>query len=163
MDLRTPVSRLRHVGAVALVFFMLVCAACHRQPAGVPEVQGKKPVAAEPAPPKGEKPQGFALASARAEPYQGQLALTLEFSQPVVGTQAFDTLIAVGGPKGENVEGSWALDEDGKTLRFPYVQADASYTVRIKGELAAVDGKTLGSELSKEVYTGPMLPAAGFA
>ena len=107
--------------------------------------------------------QGFALASANAEQYEGQLALILEFTQPIVGTQAFDTLIAVTGPKGENVQGSWALDEDGKTLRFPYVQADASYTVRIKADLAAVDGKTLGSEVTKEIYTGPMQPNAGFA
>ena len=67
------------------------------------------------------------------------------------------------GPKGETVSGSWALDEDGKTLRFPYVEADKNYTVRIKADLAAADGKTLGSEVTKEVYTGPMQPAAGFA
>ena len=93
----------------------------------------------------------------------GQLAVVLEFTQPLVGTQAFDTLIVVTGPKGENVSGSWALDENGKTLRFPFVQADASYTVRVKADLAAVDGKTLGSEVTKEIYTGPMQPNAGFA
>src|SRR4051812_27144468 len=162
MDSRTPVSRLRHVGALALVCALLV-AGCNRPADKVPEVQGKKPVAAEAPPPKAEQPKGFALASANAEQYDGQLALILAFSQPIVGTQAFDTLIAVTGPKGENVQGSWALDEDGKTLRFPYVQADASYTVRIKADLAAVDGKTLGSEVTKEVYTGPMQPNAGFA
>jgi len=163
MDLRTPVSRSRHVGAVVLAFLLIVVAGCKPQKEGVPDVQGKKPIAAEAPPPKTEKPQGFALVSARAEQYQGQLALSLEFTQAVVGTQAFDTLIAVTGAKGEAVQGSWALDEDAKTLRFPYVQADASYTVRIKGELAAVDGKTLGGEVTKEVYTGPMEPAAGFA
>ncbi|HKE47394.1 MAG TPA: alpha-2-macroglobulin, partial [Rhodanobacteraceae bacterium] len=164
MDLRARASCLRQGRVVLLVSFFLLVAACNR-PSGerVPEVQGKKPVAAEQAPPKPAKPEGFALASAHAEQYEGQLALFLEFSQPLVGTQAFDTLIAVGGPKGENVEGSWALDEDGKTLRFPYVQPDASYTVRIKAELAAADGKTLGSEVAKEVYTGPMLPNAAFA
>lgn len=162
MDSRTPVSHLRHAGALALVCALLV-AGCNRPADKVPEVQGKKPIVAEAPPPKAEQPQGFALASANAEPYEGQLALILAFSQPIVGTQAFDTLIAVSGPKGENVQGSWALDEDGKTLRFPYVQADASYTVRIKADLAAVDGKTLGSEVTKEVYTGPMQPNAGFA
>ena len=162
MDPRTPVSRLRHVGAFLLVCTFLLLAACKPQNEAAPPAPDKKPIAAE-APPKAETPQGFALASTRAEPYQGQLALTLEFTQPVVGTQAFDTLIAVTGAKGETVQGSWALDEDAKTLRFPYVQADASYTVRIKGELAAVDGKTLGSEVAKEVYTGPMQPAVGFA
>ncbi|HVT33631.1 MAG TPA: alpha-2-macroglobulin, partial [Rhodanobacteraceae bacterium] len=163
MDLRTPVSVRRHVGAVWLVFAALVAGGCNRPADHVPDVQGKKPVAAEAASPKQAAPKGFALASANAEPHDGQLALTLGFTEPLVGTQAFDTLIAVSGPKGETVQGSWALDEDGKTLRFPYVRADASYTVRIKGELAAVDGKTIGSEVSKEIYTGPMLPNVGFA
>jgi uncharacterized protein YfaS (alpha-2-macroglobulin family) len=164
MDLRTPVSRRWHAGAVLLVLTALSVAGCNRPPSSVPEVQGKKPIAAQ-APPSAEveKPKGFALASARAEPYQGQLTLLLEFTQPLVGTQAFDTLIVVTGAKGETVQGSWSLDEDGKTMRFPYVQADTSYSVRLKADLAAVDGKTLGSEISKEVYTGPMLPAVGFA
>ncbi|MEP7044612.1 MAG: alpha-2-macroglobulin, partial [Dokdonella sp.] len=162
MDLRSPVSRLRHVGVAVFVLLSLSLSACNRQREGVPDVQGKKAVAAEPAK-KAEPAQGFALASAHPEQYQGQLAVTLEFSQAVVGTQAFDTLIAVTDPKGAAVQGSWALDEDGKTLRFPYVQGDTNYSVRIKGELAAVDGKTLGGETTKEIYTGPMQPAAGFA
>ncbi|HEV7491742.1 MAG TPA: hypothetical protein VGO25_13100, partial [Rhodanobacteraceae bacterium] len=95
-----------------LVVLSLAIGACNRPPPSVPQVQGKKPVAAE-APPKTEKPQGFALSSTRAEPFQGQLALTLEFTQPMVGTQGFDTLISVTGPKDENVQGSWALDDNG--------------------------------------------------
>ncbi|MEO7433713.1 MAG: alpha-2-macroglobulin [Dokdonella sp.] len=140
---------------------MLALCACSRKQDGVPDVQGSKPVAATPA--KAEVPQGFALASARAEQYQGQLAIAMEFTQPLVGTQAFDTLIGVTDAKGAAVEGSWALDEDGKTLRFPYVKADQNYAVRIKGELAAADGKTLGHETTKDVNTGPMEPAVGFA
>ncbi|GAA0715079.1 alpha-2-macroglobulin [Dokdonella soli] len=161
MDLRSPVSRLRHVGTILLIIVSLLVVACNRPHEGVPDMQGKKPVTAEAA--KTEKPQGFALGSAHPEQYQGQLAIALEFTQPLVGTQAFDTLIAVTDAKGAAVQGSWALDPDGKTLRFPYVQADANYTLRIKGELAAADGKTLGSEIGREVYTGPMQPAAGFA
>ena len=65
--------------------------------------------------------------------------------------------------KGAAIQGSWVLDDDATTLRFPYVQADANYTVRIKGGLAAADGKTLGTDLGKEVYTGPIQPAAAFA
>jgi uncharacterized protein YfaS (alpha-2-macroglobulin family) len=167
MDLRTRVSRERHVGGAWLLSLaLLLTAGCNRPAEHVPEVQAKKPVAAEaaaPAPKKEEKPAGFGLESATADPYTGELALNLVFTQPVVGTQAFDTLIVVTGPKGEAIKGSWALDEDGKTLHFPFVQADASYTVRLKPELAAVDGKTLGSEVTKEIYTGPMQPNAGFA
>src|SRR5690348_13555409 len=109
MDSHTPVSRSRHAGALVLACALLLAAACNKPAENVPEVQGKKPVAAETPPPKAEQPKGFALASANAEQYEGQLALILTFSQALVGTQAFDTLIAVSGPKGENVQGSWAL------------------------------------------------------
>ncbi|NCT67980.1 MAG: alpha-2-macroglobulin family protein [Rhodanobacteraceae bacterium] len=161
MDLRSPTSRLRLVGSALLFVTLLLLAACNRTPTGVPAVQGSKPATTEAAPVA--QPQGFTLASVHAAQYQGQLALVLEFTQPLVGTQAFDTLLAVTDAKGAAVQGSWALDEDGRTLRFPYVQADANYTLRIKGELAAADGKTLGSEVAREVYTGPMQPAVGFA
>ncbi|MFI4968983.1 MAG: alpha-2-macroglobulin [Lysobacterales bacterium] len=161
MDLRTPACLRHRVRTLLLVVLALVLAACDRPTGKLPDVQGKKPVAAETAKPS--TPLGFALASAHPEQYQGQLALALEFTQALVGTQAFDTLIAVTDAKGKNIEGSWALDEDGKTLRFPYVQADQSYTVRLNAALAAADGKTLGSETAKDVYTGPMEPAAGFA
>lgn len=161
MELRPPAPHQRFAAAIALTALMFSLLACNGQHEGVPTVQGKKPVAAEAA--KADKPLGFALTSARPEQYQGQLAIALEFSQPLVGTQAFDTLIVVNDAKGATIMGSWALDEDGKTLRFPYIQADQSYALHIKGDLAATDGKTLGSEVSKEVYTGPMEPAAGFA
>ena len=94
MDLRTPVSVRRHVGAVWLVFAALVAGGCNRSADHVPNVQGKKPVAAEATPLKPSKPEGFALASANAEPHDGQLSLTLAFTEPLVGTQTFDTLIA---------------------------------------------------------------------
>ena len=115
MELHSPVSRLRLAGLALLVGAVAALASCNRPTDKPPEVQGgKKPVAAEPA--KTAKVEGFALASARAEQHDGQLALALEFSQALVGTQAFDTLIAVTDPKGAAVEGSWSLDEDGTTL-----------------------------------------------
>jgi uncharacterized protein YfaS (alpha-2-macroglobulin family) len=162
MELHSTASRLRLVGLTLLVAAIATLAACNRPSDKPPEVQGsKKPIAAESA--KANKIEGFALASARAEQHDGQLALALEFSQALVGTQAFDTLVAVTDPKGAAVQGSWSLDEDGKTLWFPYVQADQSYAVRIKPDLAAADGKTLASEVRKDVYTGPMEPNASFA
>ncbi len=144
-----------------LLASVLLLAACGQRPASVPEVQGKAPVTAEPA--KATKSDRFEILSARAEQFQGQLALTLEFPQQLTGTQDFDSLLGVTGSNGEAVTGSWALDESGKNLRFPYVQANASYTVRVKSALSAVDGKTLGSDVSKDVFTGPLEPAVGFA
>ena len=161
MELRSHVSGLRRAGVVLLAVLVLATAACERSREPLPALQGRQPVAAQAA--KETAPQGFSLASARPEQYQGQLAIALEFTRPLVGSQAFDTLVAVSDAGGAAVQGSWALDADGKTLRFPYVQADQNYNVRIKGELAAADGSTLAGELRKEVYTGPMEPAAGFA
>ncbi|MBN8726163.1 MAG: alpha-2-macroglobulin family protein [Xanthomonadales bacterium] len=161
MDSRSPALRPRAGVLLALFAAFLVLAACSRPHDQVPEIQGKAPIAAEPG--EKEAPQGFALASATSEPYQGQLAIALAFTEPLVGTQAFDTLIQVSDANGAAIEGSWALDEDGRTLRFPYARADATYSVQIKGELTAADGKTLGKAVQREVYTGPMEPSVGFA
>ncbi|MEO7916783.1 MAG: MG2 domain-containing protein, partial [Dokdonella sp.] len=150
----------RHVFCALLIAAILSLPACNRQPSGVPEVQ-KMPVVVEAE--KSAKPEGFALTESRSEMYQGQLALTLEFSDRIAGAQTFDELLSVTGPKGEPVTGSWALDDDGLTLRFPYVQANTHYTLRMKKSLAAADGKTLGADMEKAVFTGPMEPAVGFA
>ena len=159
MELRSSSAPLR---LLPCLLFAALLAACKPSGDKLPDVQGSaKPVAATPAAEK--KVEGFALASASAEQHDGSLALSLGFSQPLVGTQAFDTLLSVTDDKGANVEGSWSLDDDATTLRFPFVQADRSYTVRIKGALAAADGKTLGNDVSKDVYTGPMEPNVAFA
>ena len=160
MSMLRIVSRWQSLAGAVLMLAILALAACGKQPASVPEVQGEKPVQAEPAKAAGGK---FEVSSARAEMYQGQLALALEFPQQLTGAQDFDSLLSVSGANGEAVSGSWALDEDGKTLRFPFVQANATYTAHIKGELSAVDGQTLGSEVSKDIFTGPLEPAVGFA
>ncbi|HMM56735.1 MAG TPA: alpha-2-macroglobulin [Rudaea sp.] len=158
--MKRSTDALRHA-ALAIVALVVLLAGCQKSPQEVPQVQGKAPVAAQAA--KNEAPEVFALASAHPEQFQGQLAITLEFSHRLAGAQAFDTLIDVKDGKGGVVSGSWALDEDGKTLRFPYVKADATYRVNVKGTLAAADGKTLGTAVERDVYTGPMEPAAGFA
>ncbi len=161
MTSRPCPPRARPAAFALLALATILFAGCSKPPSGVPPVQGNAPIAAEPA--KTATPDVFGIVSARAEPYQGQLALALEFSHALIGSQAFDPLIVVSGPNGAAVSGSWALDEDGKTLRFPFVTADASYSVRVDGALAAADGKTLGSETAKDIYTGPLQPAAGFA
>ncbi len=161
MSLPLSVSRLGRLTAILVVSGCLLVTACSKPPSGVPDVQGTPPIQAEQAKPV--QPEGFGIVSARAEPFQGQLALALEFSQALTGSQPFDSMIVVTDANGATVSGSWALDEDNKTLRFPFVQANTNYSVRVKGGIAGVDGKTLGSETSKSVYTGPLEPAAGFA
>ena len=105
--------------------------------------------------------KGFALV--RAYPDQGRdsLAIALEFSQPLVGTQDFDKLITFAEPVGD--KSSWSLDKDGKILRFPFVEANKDYTLRISGNLVAADGNKLGKDIEQKVFTGELDPAVGFA
>ena len=49
----------------------------------------------------------------------------------LASAQTFDKLIAVTGPNGEVVNGSWSLDDDGRTLSFPFVQANTRYVVQL--------------------------------
>ncbi|HVI26859.1 MAG TPA: alpha-2-macroglobulin [Xanthomonadaceae bacterium] len=109
--------------------------------------------------------QGFGLAAAYPDQKQGDsLTLVLEFSRPLVGTQAFDDLLAVTDDKGAPVRGSWVLDDkDPRLLRFPHVDASKTYTVILRAGLTAASGERLGKEQRREVYTGPLDPVVGFA
>ncbi|MEP7185027.1 MAG: MG2 domain-containing protein, partial [Rhodanobacter sp.] len=106
---------------------------------------------------------GFALVSASAPSRHSNTALTLRFSAPLASAQAFDDLIAVTGANGEVVSGSWSLQDDGKTLNFPFVQSDTHYAVQLKSALLAADGRTLGHDVKHDVYSGNMPAAIGFA
>ncbi len=144
--------------SVLLVLALAACGKSEVPPA--PVVATPKP--AQPATPA-PVPAGFALATTTAAMYEGELAIELAFTQNLAGAQAFDTLLVVTGAKGETITGSWALDDNGKTLRFPFVEADKNYKVTIDATLSAADGKTLGQKTEKDIYTGPLQPAAGFA
>ena len=131
---------------------------CKREPNQVPAVQaGTAPIDAR------AKVAGFALVSAGRSDDNDEIALELEFSQPLANAQPFDQLLVVKGPKGEAVSGSWVLSDDGKKLRFPYIDASKTYTVLLRAGLLAADGKTLGKDVERQVFTGPLEPAVGFA
>lgn len=133
-------------------------AACKRGDHGQLPAPSGEAIKAQP-----EQTQGFALVSAYPDQHDGDLAIALEFSRPLVGTQSFDELLAVAGPNGATVKGSWVLDKGGKILRFPYVEASKDYAVTIRSGLSAADGNRLGKELKQKVYTGPLDPVVGFA
>ncbi|RPE81505.1 alpha-2-macroglobulin family protein [Vulcaniibacterium tengchongense] len=108
--------------------------------------------------------QGFALVSAYPDQRDGEpLAIALEFSRPLVGTQNFDALVAVADAKGAPVQGSWVLSDDARILRFPHVEPARDYVVTIKAGVTAAAGDRLGRELRQPVHTGPLAPAVGFA
>lgn len=142
----------------------LVLAGCNRgHDNGKPALQGAPAgsTSAQPAAAAGKT--AFALASASSRTADSSTALTLRFNATLASAQAFDTLIAVTGPNGEVVSGSWSLDNDGKTLSFPFVQSNTRYAVQLKADLLAADGRTLGHEVKHEVYSGNLPAAIGFA
>ena len=125
----------------------------------------RPPVSGEAIKVKREAVQGFGLAAA----YPGQkdddaLALVLEFSRPLVGTQDFDALAAVVDANGAPVKGAWVLDrKDPRILRYPHVEASKDYTVILRAGLTAASGEKLGKEVRRSIYTGPLDPVVGFA
>ncbi|ADV27178.1 alpha-2-macroglobulin domain protein [Pseudoxanthomonas suwonensis 11-1] len=146
------------LGAIVVVLAGLLASGCGRDPGGqLPQVGGEKLQATR------EEVTGFGLVRAWADQHEGSLALALEFSQPLVGTQDFDALLQVE-PAGTGSDGSgWTLSDDGKVLRYPFVEAARDYTVTLTGTLQAAAGDSLAPPLQKTVHTGELEAAAGFA
>nr|WP_238345891.1 alpha-2-macroglobulin [Luteimonas saliphila] len=142
---------------LALLGLLAVAAAgCQRNDSGqLPAVSGEAI--------RGERDavEGFGLVRAWPDQSSQSLAIALEFSRPLVGTQDFDKLVTFAEPVAE--PSGWTLSEDGRILRYPHVEADAHYTLRISGELTAADGSKLGQDREEKVYTGELDPVVGFA
>jgi hypothetical protein len=157
-SVRARLLRARLLQAFVLTALCLGCllpAACRRDADGqLPAVSGEKITA------KRATVQGFGLVAAYPDQAaEDELALALEFSRPLVGTQAFDQLLAVTDRNGASVKGSWVLDdEDNRLLRFPHVRAGTEYVVTIKGGLTAADGDRIGREVRRSINTGPLHP-----
>jgi uncharacterized protein YfaS (alpha-2-macroglobulin family) len=151
-------SALRRAFALLiLATAVLAFAGCKRDANQVPELQGGEAVDARPT------VEGFGLLAAGRGEHQGQLAIELRFSQPLAASQAFDELLVVTDPDGAVVKGSWVLDREAVVLRFPYVEPSKDYDVLLRAGLVAADGKALGREERRQVNTGPVEPAVGFA
>ncbi|WP_448243744.1 alpha-2-macroglobulin family protein [Pseudoxanthomonas mexicana] len=133
-------------------------AGCKRNESGqLPEPSGE-PIKAQAA-----KVEGFALVGAYPDQHDGDLAIALEFSRPLVSSQDFDALLVVKDANGAVVKGSWVLDDKGLVLRFPSVEAAKDYEVTLKAGLSAADGTRLGKDDTRKVHTGELDPAVGFA
>ncbi|TXH76269.1 MAG: alpha-2-macroglobulin family protein [Lysobacteraceae bacterium] len=141
---------------MGLVAFAAGMSGCKPNQTGqLPEVSGEAIKAQR------EEVKEFALVRVYPDQQRDELAIALEFSRPLVGTQDFDKLIVFG--TSVNEKSSWSLDESGKILRFPFVLANTEYSLTISGKLAAADGSTLGRDIEQKVYTGELDPAVGFA
>ena len=151
---RTRWMRAFFIGLIAAA----ALAGCKRNESGqLPEASGE-PIKAQAA-----KVEGFALVGAYPDQHDGDLAIALEFSRPLVSSQDFDALLVVKDAKGAVVKGSWVLDDKGLVLRFPSVEAAKDYEVTLKAGLSAADGTRLGKDDTRKVHTGELDPAVGFA
>ncbi|WP_422505619.1 alpha-2-macroglobulin family protein [Stenotrophomonas sp. GZD-301] len=130
---------------------------CKRNDSGQLPAPSGAPITA-----KAEAVAGFTLVRAFPDQKSDGLSLALEFSRPLVGTQDFDTLVRFAEKVGTD-ESSWTLSDDGKTLRYPFVEAAKEYTVIVSPDLLAADGSRIGKELRQKVFSGELSPAAGFA
>ncbi len=105
--------------------------------------------------------EGFAVVRAWPAQRYGDLTIAIEFSQALEGRQDFDALLQI---DAEHKDGSgWVLSDNGKVLRFPYVEANKTYAITVSGHLAAADGSTLGRLVELKVFTGELEPVVGFA
>ena len=151
---RTRWMRAFFIGLIAAT----ALAGCKRNESGqLPEASGE-PIKAQAA-----KVEGFALVGAYPDQHDGDLAIALEFSRPLVSSQDFDALLVVKDANGAVVKGSWVLDDKGLVLRFPSVEAAKDYEVTLKAGLSAADGTRLGKDDTRRVHTGELDPAVGFA
>ena len=151
---RTRWMRAFFIGLIAAA----ALAGCKRNESGqLPEASGE-PIKAQAA-----KVEGFALVGAYPDQHDGDLAIALEFSRPLVSSQDFDALLVVKDATGAVVKGSWVLDDKGLVLRFPSVEAAKDYEVTLKAGLSAADGTRLGKDDTRKVHTGELDPAVGFA
>jgi hypothetical protein len=94
---------------------------------------------------------GFMLMSGSSSVRNDRTQLELVFNAKLAAAQPFDDVLAVTGPSGETVSGSWGLSDDGTTLSFPYVTANTRYAVAVKRGLLAADGRTLGHAVKRDI------------
>lgn len=153
----------RYRGGLAVFGFtamVSLLSACHHHEGNTPTLQGA-PATSSSASAATKQP--FALLTAEPQTSGSQASIALHFSAALASAQSFDQQIAVTGPNGEVVNGSWDLQDDGKTLNFPYVSPNQHYAVVLHTGLLAADGRTLGHEVKRDVYSGDLQAAVGFA
>jgi uncharacterized protein YfaS (alpha-2-macroglobulin family) len=105
------------VGAALVAGLALGIGGCKRNDSGQLPTASGAPIAA-----KAEAVTEFTLVRAYPDQKNDGLSLALEFSRPLVGTQDFDKLVRFGETVGTE-DSSWSLSDDGKTLRYPFVEA----------------------------------------
>ncbi|MHA6206275.1 alpha-2-macroglobulin family protein [Dyella soli] len=161
MDRSSVGGRALGMAAVVLCLAVSALAGCGRHEGDKPPLQGHPAPAASTG--HAAKGAAFTLVSEGSRAEDSHTELVLTFNAPLASAQAFDSLVSVTGPQGETISGSWSLKDDGKTLVFPFVQANQHYAVQLRAGLMAADGQSLGTDLKRDVYSGSVPAAVGFA
>lgn len=136
----------------ALFLSVLLLAACHRAP------ESETVATTEPA-----SGGAFAVRAVTGESAGSQPALSIRFSEPLAQAQDFSQFLSVSNAEGASVDGAWVLGEDASLLRFPHVEAQQKFTVKIAPGIVSADGDTLSEGLSETVESVDLPPAVGFA
>jgi uncharacterized protein YfaS (alpha-2-macroglobulin family) len=149
-------------GTAVLLLLALIGAlsACGHRGGDTPTLQGAAPARASSA---STASSAFTLVAGSSSANDSSSAITLHFNAPLAAAQSFDYQIAVSGPNGEVVFGSWKLQADGKTLSFPFITPNKHYAVLIHAGLLSADGRTLGQDIKRDIYSGNLKAAVGFA
>jgi uncharacterized protein YfaS (alpha-2-macroglobulin family) len=147
--------------AAGFASILLTCmlAACSRHGSGTPALQGAQLAPAS----STATARDFSLVAGKSNADDSSSAITLHFNAALATAQAFDQQIAVTGPNGEVAAGSWSVQDDGRTLSFPFVSPNTHYAVLVRAGLLAADGRTLGREIKRDIYSGNLKAAVGFA
>lgn len=161
MDRISNSGRALGVAGWMLCLALTSLAGCGRHEGDKPALQGHPVPAASVA--QTAKGSVFTLLSEGSRAQDSRTELVLTFSTPLASAQSFDSLLSLSGPNGETISGSWSLGSDGKTLVFPFVQANQHYAVQVRAGLMAADGRSLGADLKRDVYSGSVPAAVGFA
>jgi len=106
---------------------------------------------------------GFHIARIEGYTRWGRPSLRLVAAEPLAPAQDFDRLLDLVDADGARPNGSWQLEDDNRTLTFPWLEADRRYRLRVDPALAAASGAGLPAPLEVEVYSGPQPPLLGFA
>jgi alpha-2-macroglobulin len=102
------------------------------------------------------------LLTAEERSWDGRPALALLFSDKLDSTRIFDNFISVFGPNNELIPGGWVLAKDLRTLLFPGVNPQTTYTVKIQPGFPATARTVFGKTAEKSVTTRKLLPAYTF-
>src|SRR5690349_10527794 len=99
----------RRVGLCLVLIGLAALAGCNRPAQDKPALQGAPAARSTTHAAVGKA--GFVLASAGSDQRGTRTALVLRFNAPLASAQPFDRQLAVTGPNGEAVSGSWSLDD----------------------------------------------------